>query len=64
VNWIDVNDRMPDDDTIVLIHAPDANEPIWLGYHDGGDGWRLAEGFMARVTHWMELPKPPGGGGQ
>jgi hypothetical protein len=63
VKWIPCADRMPDDETIVLVAIDPSHEqygePVWLGYHDGDDGWRTAEGLQVPVTHWMELPAAP-----
>jgi hypothetical protein len=48
----------PDSDTTVLLFAPAASEPVWLGYLDGHT-WRDAEGYMAMPTHWAALPEGP-----
>jgi hypothetical protein len=39
--WKSVTDEMPDADQTVLVHCPDADEPVWLGFHDG-ECWRDA----------------------
>jgi len=61
VTWIRVTDRLPDDDTIVLVYAPNAaSEPVWLGYLDGED-WHWANGMRVGqlVSHWAEMPEGP-----
>jgi len=56
--WTPVGERLPDDDTSVLICTPNAEcEPVWIGYHDGDGCWRDAEGELVQVTHWAEMPK-------
>ena len=58
--WKSVADEMPDSEQTVLYYAPEADEPVWLGFHDG-ECWRQvsAEQVEAEVTHWMQLPEPP-----
>lgn len=58
VNWIACGERLPDDDTTVLVFSPQWGEPVWIGYHDGDD-WRTVDGGSIDVTHWAELPAPP-----
>lgn len=66
VNWTAVKDRMPDAETTVLVFAPAADDPVWLGYYDGED-WYCVDGAMygneeelpARVTAWAEMPGGP-----
>lgn len=60
VCWIACADEMPDDDRTVLYYAPREDEPIWLGYVDGGR-WHADNGAELRypVTHWADLPAPP-----
>lgn len=61
MNWISVNERLPDDDITVLIYMPGnkCGETVWIGYHDA-DEWYEPEGLCVdEVTHWMELPEPP-----
>lgn len=59
--WISVDDELPDDNTTVMIHHPDASEPVWLGYcetaDDGETEWfNISERYPAEVTLWMDLP--------
>jgi Protein of unknown function (DUF551) len=63
-NWIGVDKALPDDGMIVLIHAPKANEPIWLGYYsDEMHAWCEPGGGVFPevnpITHWADLPDPP-----
>lgn len=58
--WISVNNKLPDDDTIVIVYVPGSGEPVWLAYFSGEDAsWRFVEGGTCYPTHWMELPAPP-----
>lgn len=59
--WIPCTQGLPDSETTVMTFAPDSNEPIWPGYHDG-DSWFDVAGQPiddAAITHWMEFPEPP-----
>lgn len=56
--WRSVEDEMPDADETVLVHAADADEPVWLGYFDG-DVWRCVEGPIRKVTDWAPMPDGP-----
>ena len=60
--WVDVRDSLPDAEITVLIHAPNASEPVWLGFHDG-EFWRSVDAVALvgtnKVTHWADLPGPP-----
>lgn len=56
--WINVNDRLPEEKQSVLVHYVDGWMPIaflldgkW--YQSGGETSWLS------VTHWMALPEPP-----
>jgi hypothetical protein len=55
--WIDVKDRMPEDDEIVLCFnervRPDLTD-AWTVRRSWGPGFSL--GY---ATHWMPLPEPP-----
>jgi hypothetical protein len=63
-----VNDDMPDDDETVLVFEPDSpSDKVWMGYHDGDEGWRYIDGrkTLFTVTHWATMlagpkkPQPP-----
>jgi len=66
MNWINVKDQLPDDDTTVLTYDPHVSEPVFLGYYvseefaEGLDsGWTCVDGGTLNPTHWAELPEPP-----
>lgn len=56
--WIHFDHSSPDDDTEVLIHAPECDPDVCIGYKDGSV-WRNAHGEAVAVNHWMPLPLPP-----
>lgn len=56
--WKPVTEELPDSALTVLVHHPEEDEPVWLGYHDGVT-WRATEGTRISVTHWMPMPEPP-----
>lgn len=60
VTWHDAS-TPPDDDTTVLLHHPRLNEPVWLGYHDGGKWWTLDHMRIQShdVTHWAYMLEGP-----
>ena len=42
----------------VLVYATNAQEPVWLGYHDGCC-WRAVDGTrLNQVELWGEIPHP------
>jgi hypothetical protein len=61
--WIDVSCEKPDDGLVVLVAAPKASEPVWLGYYDSSEPcWYYECGIPIQaglVTHWIELPELP-----
>ena len=57
--WVPIAQHMPDDEETVLIFAPGADEPVWMGWHDA-DGWHYIDGGTAEgVTHWLPMPEGP-----
>lgn len=56
--WINVQNELPDDDTMVLVYTPDESDSVWIGYVDG-DVWRSSEGGIIAPTRWMQFPDPP-----
>jgi hypothetical protein len=61
LQWIDVNENLPDDDVCVLIALDDGE--VWTGYMDGDD-WLYVSGdpMESEVTHWMHIPAHPKAG--
>ena len=75
--WISVKDRLPEEDTPVLIYAPNTGG-IWMAGYCGeyrvmqvqvrpaywesyGSYDECMEFKPQDVTHWMPLPEPPEG---
>ncbi len=61
VQWIDVEESLPDDDRTVLIFT--ATDPLgepWPGYRKAGQ-WFAADGMPLgqKVTHWADMPVGP-----
>jgi hypothetical protein len=56
ITWNDACLKLPDSDSTVLISCPTADEPVWLGYHDGED-WFAVDGGPALVVAWAKMPK-------
>ena len=57
--WVSVDDRLPDDDEVVII-CTDKNF-VYAGELIG-DTWFLDnDSWTATVTHWMPMPEPPKG---
>lgn len=53
MDWISVDDSMPDDYCACLCAGVDIEmEIVWF---DMEDGWR----DDYEITHWMPLPEPP-----
>lgn len=62
IDWTDCDQEMPDDDVIVLVAVDGCSEPVWFGFYDSSIGeWKNTENIPIDVTHWAELPEPPGG---
>ena len=62
IKWHDARKVKPDDDQTVLMRIEGGDEPVWLGYHSGDEGWLYIEGSMPEagtVTHWAPMPKGP-----
>jgi hypothetical protein len=54
---------MPDAEVTVLIHTPDADEPVWFGWYDGVSLWFDVQGAMIgrknSVAHWAPMLAGP-----
>ena len=62
LTWRDATQRLPDDDTTVLLWVEYDNESDWCAGWRDGDVWRDASSAMpvsGQVTHWAE-PSGPG----
>lgn len=66
VEWHAVTDSLPDSDTTVIVYAPGATEPVWLGFYDGvywfsvdGPTYGDAEEIPQAVTAWAAMPRGP-----
>ena len=64
--WIPVSERLPEDDTLMLVnyidHRPDAMD-IWIGWHEMENVWYIdgeahSREFGNEVVAWMPLPEP------
>ncbi len=62
VEWHSVTDSLPDADTTVIVYAPGADEPVWLGYYEydewfaiGGEKYELPQ----TVKAWASMPLGP-----
>jgi len=58
IEWFTCTNKMPEFDETVIVHHPSADEPVWLGYHDG-EIWREVSGDAINVSHWAEMPIGP-----
>lgn len=58
LEWISVQDRLPEDTRHVLCctMTKKKTQNVMIGYYMEGF-WRV--GMNSNVTHWMELPEPP-----
>lgn len=59
VRWTPITERMPDDDTTVLVTLEGQGEPTWLGWWDGL-GWCdvcTGEYFTGQVIAWAHTLK-------
>lgn len=63
MEWIDVNDRLPEKENFYLVWA---NSHVFMFYyglhHDGDICWWYKEERIRRYmtpSHWQPLPQPP-----
>lgn len=64
-NWISVNERLPENDTKVMVWLTHKDNPTWdcesLGAYLNNKFY-LKNGYnthFEKITHWMPLPKKP-----
>ena len=61
MEWISVNEHLPDDPSWVLVYADGAMN--CMAFDEGQwKEWTAAKAhniFLPAITHWMPLPKPP-----
>jgi hypothetical protein len=58
ITWVKVEDRLPDDESTVLMFVPHASEPVWLE----GTDWFAADGApieQGKVVAWANMPGGP-----
>lgn len=56
ITWKAVGQGLPDSDQTVIVFSPKADEPVWLGFHDG-ETWRdIGAERLDGVTHWAQMP--------
>lgn len=62
--WIPVSERLPEDETTVLVSHTNVGRHVWFGKWDG-EVWRRSDNLSdddklhTTVTHWQPLPAPP-----
>lgn len=67
MNWINVNDSLPEENQWIIYHAPDIFDPdvsaqMWIGQYDPESRVFFSNrGFFGggEVTHWMPVPALP-----
>lgn len=59
--WISVDDKLPDGFKTVIVcrEIKKGTLKVEQGYRNSNGWWRLYGSGLKRVTHWIELPKPP-----
>lgn len=60
MEWISVEDRLPDTCGDFLVWMPKSNHIAWA-FLNSDKRWAASgfNNFYAGVTHWMPLPEPP-----
>ena len=64
--WIPCSERLPEDDSIVLVYYNDPREEVlclWLGWHEMDNVWYIdgnahSSEYGNEVIAWMPLPAP------
>jgi hypothetical protein len=59
--WKDACEELPDDGIEVLVTCGSPSYPVWIGVHDGDDGWRDPEGLPIAyvIYYWADMPSGP-----
>lgn len=57
--WISVDDRLPEEDTIVLVWCGEVSVYNYLRYDWWYTGYCDITTEDGGITHWMPLPEPP-----
>jgi len=62
VEWISVNDKLPDKEVYVLVYSKEKGYAImyytgyfWESWDSDSDSIQI----LHDITHWMPLPEPP-----
>ena len=60
-DWINVKDRLPDEEDCYLAYGPEGSGCDILFYDAANGNWISMGHVLAdgEVTHWMPLPEPP-----
>lgn len=60
MEWVDINDKIPEKDGRYLVYTPHLICTVWDAYWSVTDKtWGRDFNRTDYVTHWMELPPPP-----
>ena len=64
MEWISVNDSLPEKDVLILFYDGETirfGEYVWYGQYENDYRWydELYHKYITDITHWMPLPKPP-----
>lgn len=61
MDWISVNDRLPEDDATYLVYGRNGYGIVFALYYGDGEWltWDDLTNITRFVTHWMLLPEPP-----
>ena len=59
--WISVEERLPEEDVVVMCRHKAREYPLFLRWNEGGLCWEDNAWIYGAgpITHWMPLPEPP-----
>ena len=60
VQWISVEDKLPEAHRLVLAWDGENREKLLAAYQEGGQWCGIEVQADSNITHWMPLPEPPG----